>query len=38
MELDRLAADVYCLQEIQDSHFEQFFQPYFLQRKLIKSN
>lgn len=33
LEFDRVDADVFCLQEVQDAHYEEFYQPYFASRK-----
>ncbi|KAI1728214.1 endonuclease/Exonuclease/phosphatase family domain-containing protein [Ditylenchus destructor] len=35
IEFDRLQADVFCLQEVEEEHFIDFFQPYFAQRGFI---
>uniref|UniRef100_A0A915EBQ3 Endonuclease/exonuclease/phosphatase domain-containing protein n=1 Tax=Ditylenchus dipsaci TaxID=166011 RepID=A0A915EBQ3_9BILA len=35
IELNRLQADVFCLQEVEDIHFVQFYQPYFHRRNFL---
>uniref|UniRef100_A0A914LMW2 Endonuclease/exonuclease/phosphatase domain-containing protein n=1 Tax=Meloidogyne incognita TaxID=6306 RepID=A0A914LMW2_MELIC len=32
LEFDRIDADIFCLQEVQDVHYEEFYLPYFTSR------